>query len=594
MTRSASSAAVLVAATLLSLVAPTPANALQGRGGRGGGRGAPPPQQQEPPAPPPRTEFETSNLETYTTHENMIRYLLAVQATSTDMRLGVYGHSREGRELVYAIFSRPTVSTPSEAAALGKPVVVLAANVHGGERTLRESLLVLVRDLAARGTPVNRLLDDLVIIAAPQINPDGFSVDEGPTRGNLWGIDLNRDYIKLEHPEIAAYVGNLINRWNPYLFVDGHNGGSAPYNINYQCGSNAAPDQRITLLCDRELFPAINAKLATRGYKGWYYTGGNATRWNTGGSQARVGRNYGAFANTIGVLFESPGGQTRAQAHEAGILSYTAVIEYVQRNRAKVKEVVDRSRRETVMLGDSAKGEVVVEMRYGPEDYPVTYEIMVPDSATGQRRAVTIRSDSLMKKPIALKTRPRPWAYILPRDAVDAAAMLRRHGITVDVLQEPLTTEVSAYALGEISYTSQYNHAAAVQVTVDSVVTRQRTFPKGTYVVRTGQVLGRVVTHMLEPETDDNVLYWNTMDAWLPRPTAARGRAAVADPDDDDPDDAVAGRGGRGGRGGGGGRGGRGGGRGGGQAGPPLIPIYKLMRPTPMHAIMLGEVEVRR
>ena len=600
----------LAAAVLVSLIV-TPADALQGRaGGRGGGgRGAQPATAQQP-AAPLRTEYEESNLQTYTTHENMMRYLQAVQGTSTDMKLGVYGHTREGRELPYAIFSRPNVSQPWEAQALGKPVVILAANVHGGERTLRESLLVLMRDLAARGTPVNRLLNDLVIIAAPQINPDGFNAS---TRGNLWGIDLNRDYVKLEHPEIAAYVGNLINRWNPVLFIDGHNGGAAPYNINYQCGSHAAPDQRITLLCDREIFPAINAKLATRSYKGWYYQNGNERRWNTGGFEARIGRNYGAFVNSIGILFESPGGQTREQAHEAGIMSYTAVIEYVQRNRAKVVETVTRARRETVAMGDSAKGEIVVQMRYGPEDYPVTYELVRGDS-TNPRRTITVRSDSLMKKPIAVRTRARPWAYVLPREATEAVAMLRRHGIIVEHLQAPLTGEVNAYALGAIRYQPEYNHPATTRVTVDSVVVRTQTFPKGSFVVRTGQVLGRLVTHMLEPETEDNVVYWNTMDAWLPKPSAG-GAATAADPDDDE--EPPAGGGGRGGRGRGGaagaagaaggaaadsgggpGRGGRGGGRGGrgggGPAGPPVIPIYKLMRPTPFQAIMLGDIEVRR
>jgi hypothetical protein len=289
----------------------------------------------------------------------------------------------------------------------------------------------------------------------------------------------------------------------------------------------------------------------------------------------------------------------------------------VRRNRATVVETVTRARRETVALGDSAKGEVVVRMRYGPEDYPVTYELVRGDSAN-PRRTITVRSDSLMKKPIAVQTRPRPWAYVLPREASEAVAMLRRHGIIVEHLQAPLTAEVNAYALGAISYAAEYNHPATTRVTVDSVIVRTQTFPKGSFVVRTGQVLGRLVTHMLEPETEDNVVHWNTMDAWLPKPSAP-GAATVADPDDDEEPPGGGGRGGRGrgvaGGGGGAagaagaggaaadtaaaaGRGGRGGGRGGrgggGGGGPPVVPIYKLMRPTPFQAIMLGDIEVRR
>jgi hypothetical protein len=525
---------------------------------------------QQPATAEPRTVMERSGWTTYTPYDSMMAYLTEVQKRSPEMRMGFYGETWEGRKLPYLIFSRPLVAAPWEAAALGKPVVVLAANVHGGERTLRESVLILTRELATRGSEANRLLDDLVVIVVPQINPDGFEVR---TRGNLWGIDLNRDYIKLEQPEIAAYVKNIINTWHPHLFIDGHNGGAQPYAIAYQCASHADPDQRITELCDREIFPAINARLAPQGMKGFYYTGGNETRWNTGGFEARIGRNYGGFANSIGILFESPS-QSIERGVRAGVLSYKAVIEYVQQNRQKVLSVVNTARLETILMGQEPRGQIVVRQRYGPEDWPVTYEIRAGQGDTSWR---TIRSDSLMKKPVPTLTRDRPYAYILPRDARDAVAMLRRHNIVVEELTEAITTPVQAYVIDSIRHESQYNHAAATVVTVDSVITLTRAFPRGSFVVRTGQMLGRVAAHMLEAESTDNVVYWNTMDAWLPR-AAPAGRGG-------------GGRGGRGGRGrGGAGAGGRAGGGGGGgdpdddppqaPAGAWLVPIFKVMQPT--------------
>src|SRR5690606_24175424 len=122
-----------------------------------------------------RTQAEESGFKEYTSYDNMMRYLQAVQARSLEMRLGTYGVTHDGRELPYAVFSRPTVTQPWEAWTLGKPIIVLAANVHGGERTLRESVLLYIRELADRSSEANKLLDDLVIIVVPQINPDGFS-----------------------------------------------------------------------------------------------------------------------------------------------------------------------------------------------------------------------------------------------------------------------------------------------------------------------------------------------------------------------------------------------------------------------------------
>ena len=492
----------------------------------------------------PRTTAEASGFERYTTHDEMMAYLLRLRASSTDMRLGVYGESWEGRELPYAIFSRPLVSQPEEAALLGRPVLLLAANVHGGERTLRESLLILMRELATPGTPANALLDDLVIIAAPQLNPDGFHAGEQGQRGNAWGIDLNRDYVKLEQPEIQSFVGNLFNAWRPHVFVDGHDGGAYPYDINYQCPSHASSDPRITELCDFEIFPFVEHALAAEDFKSWFYQSGTETRWNAGDFQPRIARNYAGLVNTVGILFESPGGDAKG-AVRAGYLSYRAVLDFAQQRPERVMEVVRQARAETLALGQGPAGDVVVRMEYGPEERTVSYEI--PRGSDGETLRVT--SDSLMKKPVPLVTRPRPYAYVLPRDAEDAVALLLRHGITVERLRTPASLPVQAYTIAAVGYTQQYNHAAAVELTVGEVLSQTVDFPVGTYVVPTGQLLGRLVCHMLEPETDDNVIYWNTMDAWLPRPQPAlRPPADVTfqlDP--------------------------------GGASEPPLVPIYKLM-----------------
>jgi len=161
-----------------------------------------------------------------------------------------------------------------------------------------------------------------------------------------------------------------------------------------------------------------------------------------------------------------------------------------------------------------------------------------------------------MKKPVATKLRDRAWAYLLPRDAEDAVAMLLRHGITVERLLAPTSLEVQAYTVADVTHERQYNHAAVTRIRVGEVLVQVRDFPTGTYVVPTAQNLGRLVTHMLEVETEDNVVYWNTMDAWVPRPGGEPERGQ--------------GRGGAGGRG-----------RArGGQVGPPVSPIFKLMTPT--------------
>jgi hypothetical protein len=230
------------------------------------------------------------------------------------------------------------------------------------------------------------------------------------------------------------------------------------------------------------------------------------------------------------------------------------VLEWAARNSEHLMSTVEAARAETIEMGAVPMGQVTVEMEYAPEDYVVDYEI-VTGGGEGQSGmgvdTIQVTGARLMKKPVATRLRDRPWAYLLPRDAEAAVELLRRHGITVERLLEPVSLDVQAYTVADVTHEAQYNHAAVTRIQVGDVVTRTMEFPAGTYVVPTAQNLGRLAAHMLEVETEDNVVYWNTMDAWVPRPGTQQG--------------------------GGGGQ----------QAGPPLAPIFKLMAPTALRAVVV-------
>jgi len=237
-------------------------------------------------------------------------------------------------------------------------------------------------------------------------------------------------------------------------------------------------------------------------------------------------------------------------------------VEYCAQNPEKIKSVVARAKQRTIELGQNARGEFPVQMKVGPKDYKVSYE--VSEGSGDERKLIQITDGEIMIEPIATKTRPRPYAYILEERAARAIQMLRRHNITVEVLQEETEIEIEAYQMTGIEHRAQYDHPASVTVTcADETVKRTQTFPSGTYIVRTGQVLGRLVCQMLEPETDDNVVTWNTMDALLPR-VSQQGMTTGGQR-----------RGQQQGMAGGGQRRGQ-------QSRAAVIPIFKLMTPTPL------------
>ena len=227
------------------------------------------------------------------------------------------------------------------------------------------------------------------------------------------------------------------------------------------------------------------------------------------------------------MFFESPG-QDRETGAKSGLVATRALLHYVAKNTEKVKMTVNRARRETIEMGQQAIGDIPVQMTMGPKDYKVSYEIAIlpggrregetRQEANARRQIVKITGADLITEPVVTKTRPRPYAYILEARAYKAIELLKRHKILIEVLQKDTEIDVEAYNMTGIEHRAEYDHPASVIVTfADETVKLTRTFPKGTYIIRTGQVMGRVVTHMLEPETNDNVVKWNAMDAMVPR-----------------------------------------------------------------------------
>src|SRR5260370_1446798 len=165
-----------------------------------------------------RTDYaETS------TYLDVMAFIAELQRRSPAVKVESFATTPEGRKLPLVILSKSSGVSPLEAAASGKPVVFVMANIHAGEVEGKEAVLHLMREIST-GT-LNGLLDNIVLLAAPIYNADCYdkidinhrTEQNGPlggvgTRENSAGLDLNRDYIKVESPEAKGLIGNVLNR----------------------------------------------------------------------------------------------------------------------------------------------------------------------------------------------------------------------------------------------------------------------------------------------------------------------------------------------------------------------------------------------
>src|SRR5436190_11612169 len=181
----------------------------------------------------PRTTAERSDYAATSTSVEVGAFLDSLELAGAPISVSEMGTSALGRPIYLVIAADPVVTSAAEAAASGKLVIYLQANIRAGEVEGKEAVLALLRELAG---PRRELLQRLVVLVAPNYNPDGNdalgpqavnrSEQNGPElvgqRADGLNLDLNRDYFKAEAPETRASLARVYTTWDPALMVDLH------------------------------------------------------------------------------------------------------------------------------------------------------------------------------------------------------------------------------------------------------------------------------------------------------------------------------------------------------------------------------------
>ena len=94
-------------------------------------------------------------------------------------------------------------------------------------------------------------------------------------------------------------------------------------------------------------------------------------------------------------------------------------------------------------------------------------------------------------------------------------AKLLQHGIAVEELSAPMTTETTSFIVEKIAKSARPWQAHNEMRLEGKYVSASETLPLGTIVVRLAQPLGRLAAYLLEPESDDGLVHWNFFDASL-------------------------------------------------------------------------------
>ena len=508
-----------------------------------------------------RTRAESSSFEETSRYDDVRVFLDRLAAASPLVRLEIFGSSEEGRPLPLVILSRDKASAETARHGTG-PVVLIMANIHAGEVEGKEAALNLLRRLTVGD--LRALTAHLTVLVVPIYNTDGNervsldhrTVQNGPvggvgTRENAKGLDLNRDYIKAESVETRALL-SLVNAWDPAVVIDLHttNGSYHGYHLTWAPALSPNTDARITAFTRNDLLPPVERWLADgAGWRLHRYgnfasaesidaeseeaTSATTPVWRTFDYRPRFGNNYIGLRNRIAVLSEAYsylGFERRIAVTEAFV---AALLVEIDRQRETIRHLVTEVDRDTTRKASDGSLEPFAVSATLASSEPAPVPILVgavraeknPRSGHDMHVMVEDRHDAVAMRELDRFDPARsiavPSAYIVPADVLTTPDgkhlldLLQMHGVAFSRIDVPESLQVETLTVTELRRDEpafQGHHTVHVSGTTRL---EHVTVAAGAVRVETAQPLARLVTQLLDPESDDGVVTWNGLDAWL-------------------------------------------------------------------------------
>jgi len=412
----------------------------------------------------------------FTPHARILDYFHLLTTRSNLITMQQFGETYEHRPLILAVITSPknraaldsiranvaaltdpnatTQARANEIAKSTPAIAWLAFGVHGNESSSAEVSMEVAHTLLTDPGSAP-LLDNLVVLIDPLLNPDGREryiswfirtrgeeADPNPDafehnepwpggRFNHYLIDMNRDWAWSSQREVQARVAEY-RKWNPQVFVDFHEMG---YQSSYFFPPDARPvNANLPKDVDTwlEKFGRADAEAFTK--KGWtFFTGEEFDLFYPG-----YGDSWPSLHGAIGMTYEVAGHSRAGSA--------------ITRDDTTVYTLADRIARHYTTAMATLR--TASENREGLLQY--TYEMM--------RKQVTSGQNTYLLQPDSPNFRP-------------LIEMLQRQSIAMSQLGTALTIKASR---------------------IDSDTSDSHLFPAGTVVINTRQPLGGLAQTLLE------------------------------------------------------------------------------------------------
>ena len=511
------------------------------------------------------TIAESSNYLATANEKEVLDFLQKLDEGSpyaSQFQIGATTEGRPIQALILAKEQRPVLPLPPSDERL---LIVLLGGIHSGESDGKEALMALARDLLAESEP--KYLDMAVLVFIPNFNADGNERigtlhrpgQEGPDRGmgtreNAIGLDLNRDFIKLDSPEVRSLV-RMMDTWDADVLIDTHttNGSLHQYDLTYDVPHNPAANQPLVQWMRKEMLPQITKDLALQGLPIFYYGNfsGNQKRWESFGHEPRYSTEYMGLRGKMGILVESYSYASYQRRIDASYLFVDACLKQITSNTKLLQSMLNivpvvppksvplqakivADDQPTIAKGyswakkvdsgaDRSKvGDALVEQDDDHEHAVAEpKKNSYPTPKDRKRKSEIVPTDfdvQLINVGATTLSVDAPEYYFLPANNAWAVGRLRMHGVRMSWVDDETASgsnplSASRYRIDSMKDQPEFQFHAMRKVTVTSEPIQWKSNPG--WILPTQQPLGVLATYLLEPHSDDSLAVWNFFDPAL-------------------------------------------------------------------------------
>ncbi len=485
-----------------------------------------------------RTDFKETSL-----NKDVFAFIKKLEKTSEYIKVENIATSYYGNDIPMMIIANPMPESYQDLKNDDRMVIYIQANIHAGEIEGKEASLMFARDLLK--DPNSELLKKLIILITPNFNPDGNDQISDKNRTNQNGpdavglrhngmqLDINRDGLKLETPELQGLIKNVFMTWDPALTVDCHttNGSYHEEPIAFTWQVNPNGDRELINYMRDQMMPTVNKDLKSKYDVENCYYGNFMDRtkpekgWIFYAAAPRYLTNYIGIRNRFAILNENYVYADYKTRVMGCYYLLKTIAEYAAENASEMKAQIARADKETIARGIKPALTDSFAVQYKGQPTPEKIQIKAIEAEvyrmdngwrryrpTDRKRTVTVDyiADYLPTKQVKL-----PYAYIIDKKDKAILENLRGHGIEVKELKTDIELEVIGYKFEEIKPNERLNQGHYTNKVKGNYVKETKLFKKGSYIVKLDQRLANVAAYLLEAESEDSLLTWNYFDRYL-------------------------------------------------------------------------------